>query len=49
MARPLVPLTLTEAETQTLTTWATRPKSLQRLAMRARIVLACARGLDNKG
>jgi transposase len=28
--------------------WASRPKSTQRLALRARIVLACAEGLDNK-
>ena len=48
MARPMAELVLTDDETQTLTTWATRPKSNQRLALRAKIVLACARGLDNK-
>lgn len=48
MARPKTALILTDVETQTLTMWATRPKSVQRLALRARIVLACARGLDNK-
>jgi transposase len=31
-----------------LTTWASRPKSTLRLATRARIVLACADGLENK-
>lgn len=48
MARPTAPLVLTDDEKQSLTTWASRPKSTQRLALRARIVLACARGLDNK-
>ena len=48
MARPMAPLILTDDEKQTLTTWAGRPKSTQRLAIRARIVLACAAGADNK-
>ena len=48
MARPMAELVLTDDERQTLTTWASRPKSTQRLATRARIVLACAEGLDNK-
>ncbi len=48
MARPLAGLVLTDDERQTLKTWASRPKSTQRLAQRARIVLACAEGLDNK-
>ncbi|QDV37452.1 IS630 family transposase [Tautonia plasticadhaerens] len=48
MARPLAVLTLSDDERQTLTTWASRPKSTQRLAKRARIVLACAEGLENK-
>ena len=48
MARPLAELALTDDERQTLTTWASRPKSTQRLATRARIVLACAEGLENK-
>jgi transposase len=48
MARPLAELVLTDDERQTLTTWASRPKSAQRLAQRARIVLACAEGLENK-
>src|SRR5215475_12366224 len=41
-------LILTDDERQTLKTWASRPKSSQRLATRARIVLACAEGADNK-
>jgi transposase len=48
MPRPKAALALTDDERQTLTTWANRPKSTQRLANRARIVLACAEGLDNK-
>ncbi len=48
MPRPKAELTLTEDERQTLQTWASRPKSTQRLATRARIVLACAEGLQNK-
>lgn len=48
MPRPMAELILTDDERQTLTTWASRPKSTQRLATRARIVLACAEGLENK-
>ena len=47
MARPLAELVLSDDERQTLTTWASRPKSTLRLATRARIVLACAEGLEN--
>jgi transposase len=46
--RPKASLTLSDDERQKLETWAARPKSTQRLATRARIVLACAEGLDNK-
>jgi len=46
--RPKALLTLSDDERQKLETWASRPKSTQRLASRARIVLACAEGLDNK-
>ena len=46
--RPKAPLILSDDERQKLETWAVRPKSTQRLATRARIVLACAEGLDNK-
>lgn len=42
MARPKAKLELTEDERLKLTTWASRPKSSQRLALRARIVLTCA-------
>ena len=42
MARPKPELALSVDERQKLTTWANRPKSSQRLALRARIVLACA-------
>ena len=48
MPRPMAELVLSNDERQTLKTWASRPKSTQRLATRARIVLACAEGLDNK-
>jgi len=41
-------LVLTDEEREALKAWATRPKSAQRLASRARIVLACAEGLSNK-
>ena len=46
--RPKSSVTLTEDERQKLQTWASRPKSTQRLATRARIILACADGLDNQ-
>ena len=46
--RPKAPLILADDERQKLQTWASRPKSTQRLATRAKIVLACAEGLDNK-
>jgi transposase len=48
MGRRKAELTLADDERQTLKTWASRPKSTQQLATRARIVLACADGLDNK-
>ena len=48
MPRPKPELALTDDERQTLAPWASRPKSSQRTATRARIVLACAEGLDNK-
>ena len=48
MARPKPELTLTDDERQKLTTLANRPKSSQRLALRARIVLACADEPSNK-
>jgi transposase len=48
MPRPKAELVLSDDERQTLQTWASRPKGAQRTATRARIVLACAEGLDNK-
>jgi DNA-binding NarL/FixJ family response regulator len=40
-------LVLSEDERATLERWARRPKSAQRLALRCRIVLACATGASN--
>ena len=48
MARPKPELILSDDERRTLTAWANRPKSTQRLALRARIVLACATEPSNK-
>jgi transposase len=48
MARPKPELVLSDDERATLSTWAGRPKSTQRLALRARIVLACADEPSNK-
>jgi transposase len=47
MPRPKAEPILTDDERQTLKTRASRPTSTQRLATRARLVLACAEGLDN--
>jgi transposase len=43
----LKPLTLTDDERSKLTAWTRRPKTAQRLALRARIVLAAADGHTN--
>ena len=45
--RPKAPLVLTEAERGELRALATRRKTAQAVALRARIVLACAEGVDN--
>jgi transposase len=45
--RPKAELVLTEAERATLERWARRPKSPQSLALRSRIVLACAEGAES--
>jgi len=45
--RPKAPLSLTDEERETLERWSRRPKSAQALALRCRIVLACADGLNN--
>jgi transposase len=46
--RPKADLLLTEVERAELRRWARRAKTAQFLAMRARIVLACADGISNK-
>jgi transposase len=45
--RPLKELILSDEERSTLEQWARRPKTAQRLALRSRIVLACAKGVPN--
>jgi transposase len=47
IGRPTKPLNVTPEEIEKLTMLARRPKSAQAIAMRARIVLACAEGLNN--
>jgi len=46
--RPIKPLEISEEDKAKLTMMARRPKTDQRTAQRARIVLACARGLSNQ-
>ena len=46
--RPVADLVLTGAERDQLTRWARRASSAQALALRAKIVLACAGGATNK-
>ena len=46
--RPKTELVLTDDEHDQLTRWSRRAKSSQSLALRSRIVLACAGGADNK-
>jgi len=43
----LAPLVLSEDERHTLENWARRRRTAQGLALRARIVLACAQGGNN--
>jgi transposase len=45
--RPKAPLVLTDDERQTLVRWSRRATTAQALALRARIVLACAEGATN--
>jgi transposase len=47
LGRPLPELKLTVEENNRLTEWSRRRKSAQALALRARIVLACAQGASN--
>ena len=46
--RPKAPLVLTDDERQTLQRWSRRAKSSQALALRCKIVLACAEGQTNQ-
>lgn len=46
--RPKTELTLTEQEREQLVRWSRRAKSSLALALRSKIVLACAKGTDNK-
>ncbi len=46
--RPKAELVLSDDEREQLLRWSRRAKSAQALALRARIVLACAEGADNK-
>jgi len=46
--RPKAELVLTDEEREQLQRWSRRRKSSQALALRSRIVLACAAGADNK-
>src|ERR671938_1424529 len=46
--RRLEALTLTDAERSELLALASRPKTAQALAQRARIILSCAEGRENK-
>jgi len=48
IGRPKAPFTLADDERAVLERWARRPKSAQALALRSRIVLACAEGTANK-
>jgi transposase len=45
--RPIPPLTLTNAERETLERWARRAKTAQAVAQRARLILGCAAGKTN--
>ena len=47
MGRPMPPLLLDDTERETLERWVRRPKTAQALALRARMILACAAGRSN--
>ena len=47
MGRPMPPLILDDTERETLERWVRRPKTAQGLALRARMILACAEGRSN--
>ena len=44
IGRPIPELVVTQGELESLQNWARRPKSAQALALRAKIILACAEG-----
>ncbi len=46
--RPKALLILGDDERLKLDAWASRPRSSQRLVQRAKIILACSEGLENK-
>jgi len=48
MGRPMAELTITDEDRETLTRWSRRATSSQALALRSRIVLACADGKFNQ-
>jgi transposase len=48
LGRPVPPLVLADEERQVLAGWARRAKTSQALALRSKIVLACAEGMGNK-
>lgn len=48
MGRPTKPIVVNEEERAKLQEWARRPKTAQRLSLRARIVLGCADGKENR-
>ena len=48
MGRPTQPIVLSDDERSKLQEWARRPKTAQRLALRSKIVLGCAEGLENR-
>src|SRR3954462_4140001 len=45
--RPIPPWSVTEEQRSTLKSWARRPKTAQALALRAKIILACAESKPN--
>ena len=47
IGRPMPPLILHDMERETLERWVRRPKTAQALALRARMILACAEGRSN--
>ncbi len=47
LGRPIPPFELSREERESLERWVRRPKSAQALALRARVILACAQGRTN--